>query len=287
MIRETQLKTLDGLKLYSWFRQLAEQPKGVIAHVHGMGEHSRRYDHLTRYWEDRGYASAGFDQRGHGRSEGKRGHTPKYDFLMDDIELFLEAVANTFPSFPVTLYGHSMGGNLVLNYVIRRQPDLASAVASAPFLKLAFEPPVWKVHMMEKLKRIVPAMSQDTGLDIHALSRDPAVISRYEADPLVHEKITMSFFTDVHAAGESIIGRASELTIPALVMHGSADLITSPAGSDSFVAASSGKAVLKIWDGFFHEIHNEPGWEAVAAFTIAWIEKSHPLETSGHNRKVV
>jgi alpha-beta hydrolase superfamily lysophospholipase len=272
MIREIQLKTSDGLSLYAWTRQPAAPPRGIIAHVHGMGEHSRRYDHLTAYWEDRGYASAGFDLRGHGRSEGQRGHTPSYEYLMEDIAIFLERVASECPGLPVTLYGHSMGGNLVLNYVIRRQPALARVVASAPYLRLAFEPPVWKIRMAQWLQRIFPTLSQSTGLDIRALSRDPAVIARYQADPLVHDKITVSFFAQVHPAGEAIIGRASELRIPALVMHGSADRITSAAGSADFVKASSGKAVLKIWDGFFHELHNEPDWETLAAFVLTWIE---------------
>jgi alpha-beta hydrolase superfamily lysophospholipase len=274
MMRELQLETSDGLRLYGWIRQPAGRPNGLIAHVHGMGEHSRRYDHLTAYWEDHGYASAGFDLRGHGRSEGKRGHTPAYDFLMEDIALFLHRVESACPRLPVTLYGHSMGGNLALNYVITRQPALAGVVATAPYLRLAFEPPAWKVRLAEWLKHVVPALSQSTGLDSRALSRDPAVIRRYEADPLVHERITLSFFSAVHAAGEAIISRAAELTIPALVMHGAADRITSAAGSEAFVAASSGKASIRIWDGFFHELHNEPGWEKVAAFVLAWIETS-------------
>jgi alpha-beta hydrolase superfamily lysophospholipase len=244
----------------------------VIALVHGMGEHSRRYDHLTEYWESHGYASAGFDQRGHGRSEGPRGHTPSYDLLMDDIAMFLREVATAFPGVPITLYGHSMGGNLVLNYAIRRRPTLAGVIASAPYLRLAFEPPAWRVFLARVLRHIVPAMSQRTGLDVRALSRDPEVIRRYEADPLVHDRITTSFFGNVHPAGESIIAKAAELTIPALVMHGSADRLTSRAASEAFVAASRGKAQLRIWDGFFHEIHNEPEWEALAAFVIAWIE---------------
>jgi acylglycerol lipase len=274
MFRDTQLDTSDGLKLYGWIRQPSGRLKGVIAHVHGMGEHSRRYDHLTAYWEDQGYASAGFDLRGHGRSGGKRGHTPSYDLLMEDIAIFLDRVANTFPGLPLILYGHSLGGNLVLNYVIRRQPAIDRVVSSAPYLRLAFKPPAWKVRLAEVLKRIVPAMSLGTGLDIRALSRDAAVISRYEADPLVHAMITMSFFTHVHAAAEASIGRASELTIPALVMHGSADTITSPTGSEAFAAASSGRALLKVWEGCFHEIHNEPGWEELAAFVLAWIENA-------------
>ena len=281
MIREIELKTSDGLSLYGWIRQPAGTPKAVIAHVHGMGEHSRRYDHLTSFWEDRDYASAGFDLRGHGRSEGQRGHTPSYDFLMDDIAIFLDRVATECPGLLVTLYGHSMGGNLVLNYVIRRQPTLASVIASAPYLRLAFEPSPWKVRSAQWLQWIAPTLSQSSDLDITALSRDPAVIARYKADPLVHDKVTVKFFAQVHPAGEAIIGRASELKIPTLLMHGSGDRITSPAGSADFVAASSGKAVLKIWEGLFHEIHNEPEWEAVAAFALAWIESAAQRRARG------
>jgi alpha-beta hydrolase superfamily lysophospholipase len=271
MMHEMQLETSDGLRLYGWIRQPSGPPKGLIALVHGMGEHSRRYDHLMACWADHGYASAGFDLRGHGRSEGKRGHTASYDLLMDDLAIFLARIAAACPRVPVTLYGHSMGGNLALNYAITRQPAVAGVIASAPYLRLAFQPPAWKLRMAELLKHIAPAMSQSTGLDVTALSRDPEVIRRYEADPLVHGKITVSFFSAVHAAGEAIIPRASELGVPALLMHGGADRITSAAGSAAFVAASAGKATLEIWEGFFHEIHNEPGWKRVAAFVLAWI----------------
>jgi alpha-beta hydrolase superfamily lysophospholipase len=172
-----------------------------------------------------------------------------------------------------------MGGNLALNYAIRRQPALAGVVVSAPYLRLAFNPPALKVRMAELLRGIVPSLSQRTGLDTRALSRDPQVKIRYEADPLVHDKITLSFFTQIHPAGEAIIGRASELTIPTLVMHGGADRLTSPAGAEDFVAKSSGKAELKIWKDFFHEIHNEPEWMDVAAFVVAWIENAETPQT--------
>lgn len=274
MITETQLRTTDGLTLYAWTRQPAAAPAGVIAHVHGMGEHSRRYDHLTGYWADHGYASAGFDLRGHGRSEGPRGHASSYERLMQDIALFLDGVAAAFPGLPVTLYGHSLGGNLVLNYAIRRRPALSGVIGSAPYLRLAFEPPAWKVGLARWTKRIAPGLSQRTGLDVTALSRDAEVVRRYQADALVHDRITAAFFTEVHAAGESIIGRAAELAVPALLMHGSADRLTSPRGSEAFVAASHGKARLETWDGFYHEIHNDPGWQQVAAVALEWVAGS-------------
>lgn len=272
VIRESEIRSADGLGLYAWLRDSRTRPKGVVAHVHGIGEHSRRYDHLTAYWQERGYASAGFDLRGHGRSAGRRGHTPSYGALMDDIATFLDFVAEAYADVPTTLYGHSMGGNLVLNYALRRQPLLAAVIASSPYLRLTFEPARWMRRGAALLARIAPSISVRTRIDMHDLSRDPEVVRRCEADPLVHERITLSFFTQAHAAAEAAIRRASEISVPVLVMHGRADRITSPAGSEAFVAASSGRAELKLWDGCFHELHNEPGWREIAAFVLAWIE---------------
>jgi alpha-beta hydrolase superfamily lysophospholipase len=272
MLSETQLRTTDGLALYAWTRQPAGRAQGVIAHVHGLGEHSRRYDHLTGYRAEHAHAAAGFDLRGHGRSAGPRGHTPAYERLLEDIAVFLDAVAAALPGLPITLYGHSMGGNLVLNYAIRRQPPLSSVIASATYLRLAFEPPAWKVKLAQWMRRIAPTMTQRTGLDVSALSRDPEVVRNYQSDPLVHDKITAALFSEVHAAGEAVVGQASALTVPALLMHGSADRITSPVGSAAFVDAAGGRAQLEVWDGFFHEIHNEPGWQRVAATALQWTQ---------------
>ena len=276
MFAESTLHTSDGLALYAWTRQPAETTGGVVAHVHGMGEHSRRYDHLTAYWVAQGHATAGFDLRGHGRSGGPRGHTPSYERLMEDIELFLDHVSRAWPGLPVTLYGHSMGGNLVLNHAIRRRPRLAGVIASAPYLRLAFEPPAWKVRLAQWTRGFAPSLSQRTGLDVNALSTDPESVRRYRADPLVHDRITAAFFAEVHPAGEWVIPHAAELSVPALLMHGGSDRITSAAGSQAFAAASGGKAQLKIWDGMFHEIHNEPGWREVAAFALDWIRRQTP-----------
>jgi alpha-beta hydrolase superfamily lysophospholipase len=190
---------------------------------------------------------------------------------MEDIALFLDHVAATWPGLPTVLYGHSMGGNLVLNYAMRRRPRLSAVVATAAYLRLAFAPPGWKVLLARCLERLAPSLSQRAGLDVRALSRDPEVVRRYEADPLVHDRITTAFFMAVHPAGEWAIRRAPDLAVPALLMHGGADRITSLAGSQAFVDAAGGKAELKAWDGLFHEIHNEPEWQQVAAFALEWV----------------
>lgn len=270
-IREFSLSTRDGLRLNVWVRRPSGPIQGVIALVHGMGEHSRRYDHLTAYWASNGYASAGFDLRGHGRSQGPRGHTPSFEHLMDDIALFTTQVARELPGYPLYLYGHSMGGNLALNFLIRRQPAFTAGIASAPYLRLAFQPPKFKLILARLLYRILPALTFPSGLDASSLSHDSEVVRRYREDPLVHDRISVAFFTGIQAAGEDALQRAAELTLPVLVMHGSADRITSPAASEAFVSGSKGRAAFKSWPGYFHEIHNEPEWQPVAQYVLDWL----------------
>lgn len=280
MLRESSLTSSDSLSLYFWTLP-HPQPKAVIAHIHGMGEHSRRYDHLAEFWSRAGYAVAGFDWRGHGRSQGQRGHTPSLAHLLDDLDVYLNAVRRAFPGLPVLLYGHSMGGNLALNYVLRRQPDIVAVVASAPYLQLAFTPPAWKVLLAGWLRHLYPTLTQRTGLNLTHLAHDPEVAQTYTRDPLNHGKITVSFFSEVHAAGAWAIDHAAELHVPALLLHGDADRITSAAGSRAFVDRAQGNATLQVWPGFFHELHNEAEWTRVAEYTREWMDQQlstrHPI----------
>jgi alpha-beta hydrolase superfamily lysophospholipase len=275
MILDTSLRATDGVELYGWFRAPpagSGSPARVIAHVHGMGEHSRRYDHVTTYWESIGWASAGFDLRGHGRSPGPRGHTPSHAQLMDDITTLLDVVAARWPGVPIVLYGHSLGGGLVLNHGILRRPPVARVIATSPYLRLVNEPSAALVWAAKVASHVVPTASLKNGLDMTGLSRDPAVIERYRNDPLVHDRITFGFFSSVHPTCAAIIPRSAELKVPTLVTHGTADRITSSYGSEEFVAHSAGRATLKLWDGFYHETHNDPPWRDVLDFTRRWME---------------
>jgi alpha-beta hydrolase superfamily lysophospholipase len=281
MIRDMTLRATDGAALYGWFREPAgAPPSAIIAHVHGMGEHSRRYDHVTAYWESIGWASAGFDLRGHGRSEGPRGHAPSYAQLMDDITTLLDAVNARWPGVPIVLYGHSLGGGLVLNHAVRKRPAVTRVVATAPYLRLVDGPGIALVWAVKLASHIAPAVSLATGLDITALSRDQAVVQRYRDDPLVHDRMTFGFFANVHDACEGVIRRGPELHVPTLVMHGSADRITSPLASKELVENSDGRATLRLWDGYYHEIHNDPSWDDVLLFTRRWIESDDSIASA-------
>jgi len=270
---EFKLKTFDGLLLFGQSWQPESKPKAVICLVHGLGEYSGRYTHVADALTLAGYALISFDLRGHGKSEGPRGHTPSYEALMKDISSLLEVTNKQFPQLPSFLYGHSLGGNLVLNYVIRRQPKLKGVIVTSPWLRLAFEPPRFKVTLAQVTNCIWPSFSQKNGLDTKVLSRDPEVVHAYENDPLVHDYISARMFVGIYQSGYWALEHASEFSLPLLLMHGGDDKIISVKVSHEFANTKSKNCTLKIWDGLYHEIHNEPEKEEVFKFLLDWLDK--------------
>src|SRR5262249_41630904 len=146
-MREFRLKDSAGHELFAceWLPANGEAPRAVVGIIHGMGEHSGRYSHVAERLIREGYAVLAYDQRGHGRTDGKRGHTPSYELLVDGVDRFVTEARRRFPELPLFLYSHSMGGNVTLNYLLRRKPQLAGAVVTGPWLRLAFQPPQLQV----------------------------------------------------------------------------------------------------------------------------------------------
>ncbi|RME89855.1 MAG: alpha/beta hydrolase [Anaerolineae bacterium] len=270
---ERNLRTRDGLNLFVQEWAPDSKPRAVVCLVHGHGEHVGRYAHVAEALTAAGFALHGFDQRGHGRSEGARGHTPSYDALLDDIEDFLAQVAENQPNLPRFLYGHSMGGNLVINYALRRRPSLAGVIATGPWLRLAFEPPRLKVTLGMAMNRILPGFTQTSGLETAALSRDPDVVRAYENDPLVHDKISARLFVSMYESGLWALEHAAEFPLPLLLMHGTADRLTSAQASEEFARRADERVTLRLWEGWYHEIHNEPEKEEVFQVMVAWLSE--------------
>lgn len=247
--------------------------KAVVALVHGHGEHISRYAHVGKALTAAGYALVGYDSRGHGKSTGLRGHIPSYDSLMDDIQAFLAMLAMKYPNVPLFLYGHSMGGNQVINHALRRKSKLKGVIATGPWLRLAFEPPPIKVALARFMNNFFPTFTQANGLDTAGLSHDPQVVRDYDNDPLGHDKVSARLFVSMYEAGLWALEHAAELPLPLLLMHGGADPITSPEGSRQFAAKAGDKVTLKIWDNLYHEIHNEPEHGEVFKTVIEWLDK--------------
>ncbi|AAB89497.1 MULTISPECIES: alpha/beta hydrolase [Archaeoglobus] len=262
------LRTKDGLTLYTR-RWDVESPRAVICLVHGLGEHSGRYEHVARFFNENGISFAAFDLRGHGRSEGKRGHA-EYQQLMDDITLFLQSLDYDCPKI---LYGHSMGGNLALNYILRYDPDIAGGIISAPFLALPKELPKHLFFILKLLNVVAPSIQLSNGIDPNLISRDREVVEAYVSDPLVHDKISPRFILQSLEAGKWALENADRLRKPILLIHGTADQITSYRASQEFAKRAGELCKFVSYEGFYHEPHNEPEKERVLADMLKWIEE--------------
>ncbi len=269
---EFNIKAYDNINLYGQCWLPEGETIAVINLIHGIGEHSTRYTAMADYYTKKAIAVYAIDYRGHGKSEGKRGHTPEYESLMKDIDKLMEYSAKDSSCKKLFIYGHSLGGNLVLNYVLRRQPKITGLIASGPWLKLAFEPSKFDVVLGSFVKKIYPAFTQKTKLKTDDLSHNEDSNETYKKDDLVHGHISVSLFFGAREAAQWALDNAAKMPVPLLLMHGGADKMTSPEGSKEF-ASKTDKAELKIWDGFYHEIHNEKENQQVYDFVINWIER--------------
>jgi acylglycerol lipase len=252
-----------------------EAPVGIVAIVHGMGEYSGRYgEYVAPRLNQAGYTVIAFDHFGHGHTKGKRGHCPGYEAVLDSVDAILQKSKEFFGNnLPVFLYGHSMGGNVVANYILKRKTNIKGAVITSPMLRLAFDPPAWKLKVGALMKNIYPAFTEKTGLDPHAISKDKEAVKKYINDPLVHDKVSVNFSLPFFEAGEWAIANASDLNISTLLVHGSGDTITSHKGSEAFAHNSNQHLTLKIVEGGYHELHNDPEKEVFMQTIIDWLNQ--------------
>jgi len=265
--------TPDNVKLYGQEWKPEGKQKAAIAMVHGLGEHSGRYEHVAEAFTQAGFSLTAFDLRGHGKSEGVRGHAPSYAAIMEDITHNIELAKEHFPGMPVFIYGHSLGGNLTLYYCLTQKPQLKGAIVTSPGLATAAPVPPVKLALGKLMYNLMPALQMDNGLLRSGLSRDPEVEKKYSADPLVHPKISARLALDLINNGKYIVDHASEFPIPLLLMQGAGDYIVNPPMTKKFAnSAPLAKITFKEWDGFYHELHNEPEKAQVLKTMTDWLD---------------
>lgn len=266
-------KNANGLKIYANEWRADGDLRGVIGLVHGLGEHMGRYQHDAAAFNQSGYSLIGFDLPGHGHSEGKRGHS-SYEGVFHEIDHLLETARQRSPGKPVFLYGHSMGGAIILEYLLKCKADVQGAVITAPGLAPGYPIPGWKLTLAKVMDRLMPSFTLTNGLDQNNLSHDPAVARAYQADPLVHDRISAQLGLDLLTHGDWIIAHAREIPAPLLLMQGSLDHLVSIQSTEAFVkAAPAEKITYKVWDGFYHELHNELENKQVFQVIIDWLDK--------------
>lgn len=253
-------------KLYA-----VNNPQALVLIVHGLGEHQDRYTHVAEAMNAAGFSCFTFDIRGHGISDGKRGHIPSYEQLIDDLDKLIDHSINKVNA-PLVLYGHSMGGNIVANIILKRKREEVKAVIiSSPWLKLNMKLQFMELLAGKIMYRIWPGFIRKSNLNPHFFSHDKEVVNRYIEDPKVHGKVTPGLFFAHRNAGHWALKHAHPLDIPLLVMQSADDEIVSPAASREF--ADKTGATFKLWEGMYHEPHNELERDRVLNFVTDWIQE--------------
>lgn len=238
-----------------------EKPRGQVVIAHGFAEHGGRYAHVAAALNDASLSVWASDHRGHGRSEGERANIESVWSAVSDLDLFVDLVRERAAGGPLFLLGHSMGGLIATAYAEEHQDRLAGLVLSGAL-----------VHIAPELVALAEAEEiPDLGL-ADAVSRDPAVVQAYKDDPEVYLGPPPRGFLRAAGQVEEVRDRFGQLSLPVLVMHGSADLLVSPQALRDLVAGVSSQDLTAVlWPGLWHEIFNEPEKERVIATTSEWI----------------
>jgi acylglycerol lipase len=249
-------------------------PIAVLVVVHGLAEHSGRYSNLVNYLVPRGYAIYAFDQRGHGKSEGTRGYVERFSYYLDDLKTFYDKVSQEHKSTKIFMIGHSIGGTIATAYAIEHQNELDGLILSGVTIKPGASITKLSILIARTFSFLIPKMGV-TALDASTISQDKAVVEAYANDPLVYRgKISARLGAELLHMIESLPSRISQLSLPMLIMRGAADRLSDPSSSKMlFERAGSKDKKLKLYEGFYHEIFNEPQREQVFSDVENWLKR--------------
>ena len=292
---ESRLVTVDGASLFARCAAPSDgAPRGTVLLVHGMGEHSARYFHVAGWLVEQGFRVCAFDLRGHGRSEGRRGDIASYDLLLDDLDLvwkkmiapvLCEHSSDTSAGdatlensdhaiAPVFLYGHSLGGQLAINFAAENKPaGLCGLIVTSPWLELAFVPARWKLLIARLTLKLCPSFTQKTDVKPERLSRDLAFLASLSDLHLVHHRMSARMYFELVRGAAQAQENARRIFFPMLLIHGARDPVTSwKASQEFFKAASSEDKTLHIYPEALHETHNDIDREIVRRDLLAWLD---------------
>jgi acylglycerol lipase len=276
------LRGAGGRQIFkqSWLPD--ETPRALVVIVHGAGEHSDRYRHVADALTADGYAVHALDHRGHGRSEGPRALIDRLDHAVADLDQLVLEARESHPQAPVFMLAHSMGGTLALRYAVRHPDRLTGLILSGPLAALAAAPAPMRV-VAAILSAAVPRLPL-IAVDPTLISRDPEVVSAYRSDPLVHHgRLPVRTVAELSRAIDAFPGEVGAITIPTLILYGTADRLCPPEGS-TMLGERIGAAdkTVKPYDGLFHEILNEPERERVLADVRSWLAAHTGSATRDH-----
>jgi alpha-beta hydrolase superfamily lysophospholipase len=267
----------DGLQLNAG-RWIPGEEKAILCIVHGIGEHFKRYTGLAEYFCSKGFVVFSYDQRGHGNSEGKRGHSASYSLLLDDVENLMKWARSLYPDLPLILYGHSWGGNIVANFIIKRKTkEISGAIISSAWFELKVNVSPILLKIAKLINNFFPSFTQNNRIDPDLLSKDNEVVNAYIQDPLVHSKITVGTYMQAIRQGNWAINNAHKVKTPTLIIHGTDDKITSWEASKQFAENAGTFATFKSWNGVKHEPHHDLEKADVIKYIYLWINQNIPV----------
>ena len=271
--KEYTIRTTDRIKLYSQTWSNGNIPRALVCLIHGLGDHSSRFDEWARLFVKQGFAVTAFDLRGNGKSEGKRGHA-SYEHLLNDIGLFVKESKKLFPKIPVILYGHSLGGALAINYTIKKQPKIAGLLTTSPWLKLYYQPAAYLLYAGKVLNHIAPSYTFKSGLTREDFNGTQVSDNVVTEDFLLHNRISVKLFFEANKYGNYALRNIYKINVPFLIIYGKDDKISSYKSCAEYVSNTGEKTKLKVFENCNHNMHIGENSLKVYKHILKWIEEN-------------
>lgn len=263
----------SGMELYKCYATVSGTPLANVVLLHGYGDHCSRYAWVMDKFNEAGMAVYAYDQRGHGRSPGKRAYIHRFEYFLDDLDAFMGHVGRDLSAAPVFIMGHSMGGMVLARYAQTRKLDVRGLIFSSPFLAFSESTPEFLLALGPYIAKVVPWLPIGA-VDNSGLSRDPAVLEETDKDPFAyHGRVAARTGAEFYRIIHDIENDLPRIAVPFLVMHGSDDSIVSPTGSQALHdKAGARDKTLRIFDGGFHELFNDLDKEEFMMEIVTWIK---------------
>lgn len=279
MNQEVQLTGRFG-QLHGQLWYGARPPKGVVLIIHGLGDHGGRYQALAESMVARGWCVYAIDLPGHGRSPGARGRVDSFRGLLGDIEAACQTMADRFPGLPLVVLGCSMGGNLVLNYLLRCPPDgeshrikPAGLVLCAPMLLPPAPPPRPHIFAAWMTGYLMPWIPIQRAVDVDLMTRDVDQAEQIISDPWMHSRITLYFATQLLCQGRWALDHARNIDVPVLIMYGEDDSMIDRGACEHLAIRAGEWATLHRWPQRRHDLFHDTGFEEVQEGVSVWLQR--------------
>ena len=272
MLSKTYFLTIKGEKSILFRQWDVQAPKACVCLLHGLGNHSLSFQSLADSLLENKISVCAIDWYGHGESYGRRGHLNSFEIVYKELDMFLAEVDKLYPNIPKILYGHGLGGNIILDYYLTHKLRIQGLIISAPWFKLSNPPVKIVISLSNILRFILPKMAIKIYSNLLDFTRDEVEYTKLLKDSLVHNKISFKLYFLASTIGKRAIGRGYRINKPMLLMHGTGDNITSHKASIDFSRNTGHFTLFKSWPEAFHDLHNDVNRNEIFSYVNKWIK---------------